>query len=148
MRGALLLLLCACAARRTPAPAEPNWKLAFPEVTEDVLRTPAPDDGPQPAATVPDNPDADADPIRRAVQVAVPAVTACFEAALTRDRELGGRIAVELDVRAGRVQEAVVLEDDLGDEETNRCVLEVLRGTAFPVDFTDSIYLPFKFNAH
>ncbi len=60
-------------------------------------------------------------------------VNGCFTAGKGRNPHLLGTLAIRVVVaRDGRVREAVVEEADLGDRETERCLLDVALGLKFP----------------
>ena len=74
-------------------------------------------------------------------------IQACYEQQLKANPNLGGRVAVDVDITAGRVTTVVVSENTTGDATLASCISKRIRGWRFPSDVTDSVYLPFALNA-
>jgi len=60
--------------------------------------------------------------VKRVVQANFKELTACYEEALGRDPEVGGRIETEWQVAAGSVTSASILSNDTGDDVLGECL--------------------------
>lgn len=87
------------------------------------------------------------DAIRGVVRKYQGQIQACYEQQLKSNPNLGGRVAVDVDITAGRVTTVVVAENTTGDSSLASCITKRIRGWRFPSEVTDSVYLPFALNA-
>jgi hypothetical protein len=73
------------------------------------------------------------DEVSETMRGAAPGVSACFGAGKARNPHLLGAVAIRVIVaRDGHVREAAIEEADLGDRETERCLVDVAIGLKFP----------------
>jgi outer membrane biosynthesis protein TonB len=87
------------------------------------------------------------DAIRGVIRKYQGQIQACYEQQLKANPNLGGRVAVDVDITAGRVTTVVVSENSTGDATLASCITKRIRGWRFPSEVTDSVYLPFALNA-
>jgi len=85
-----------------------------------------------------------ADKIRAVVKSSQGGIKACYEARLKINPSLNGRVAVLIDINAGRVGTASVDSNTTGDAELGECIRKKVRSWRFPEDVTESgVSLPF-----
>ncbi len=84
-----------------------------------------------------------ADKVRATINKYRAQIKYCYEQRLKERPDISGRIAVDVDVSAGRVTSVVVSDNTTGDSALESCVKSKIRRWRFPSDFSDSIYLPF-----
>lgn len=87
--------------------------------------------------------------IEKQMDSAKPMITACYEAALQRDRKLRGRmmIRIKTDPKTGKFHRARVASTELADQELQQCVIQTVAGLSlakptktsveadYPIDF-------------
>lgn len=88
-----------------------------------------------------------ADGIKATVRKYQAQIQSCYEQQLKSNPNLGGRVAVEIEITSGRVTTVVVAENSTGDAALASCISKRIRGWRFASDVTDSVYLPFALNA-
>lgn len=88
-----------------------------------------------------------ADGIKKTVRKYQGQIQSCYEQQLKSNPNLGGRVAVEIEITSGRVTTVVVAENTTGDSALASCISKRIRGWRFASDVTDSVYLPFALNA-
>ena len=88
-----------------------------------------------------------ADAIKATVRKYQGQIQSCYEQQLKSNPNLGGRVAVEIEITSGRVTTVVVAENSTGDSALASCISKRIRGWRFASDVTDSVYLPFALNA-
>lgn len=71
----------------------------------------------------------------------------CYELRLKENPSIGGRLAISVDIAAGRVTGVRIEENSTGDKAIEGCVIGKVRRWRFPSDATESIYLPFALSA-
>ncbi|MCB9536904.1 MAG: AgmX/PglI C-terminal domain-containing protein [Myxococcales bacterium] len=78
----------------------------------------------------------DAEDVQTAIQAAKPAVAGCYEQALKRTPDLGGRLLVQFTIRQGEgkgsLGDAEVIEDGLGNPFLGMCVIDALAKVDYP----------------
>lgn len=85
------------------------------------------------APIVADGPPLTRDEIRLVVRAKLPQVRACFDAALERDADIGGRVVLRFTIGPdGRADAIAVEEDQVGDALLAECLREQLRAWQFP----------------
>lgn len=89
---------------------------------------------PQPTASAgPNQPALSNDQIRDVIRAHPNEVQACYQQALARDPNRGGRVLVAFVIGTdGRVTRSEVRESTLGDAEAERCIAGVVSGLTFP----------------
>lgn len=90
-------------------------------------------------------PFADRPLIYETVRAKKPLLRICYQDALARDPGLSGRMKLAWTVEAGKVSDARVLSDDIGDEAMKACVLSMVEGWTFPAGVSARILFPFAF---
>ncbi len=88
-----------------------------------------------------------ADAIRDVVKKYQGQIKSCYDQQLKVNPNLSGRVAVSVEISAGRVTTVVVEENSTGDDALGSCITKRIRGWRFPTEVTDSLYLPFALNA-
>ena len=74
-----------------------------------------------------------------------PQIKSCYDERLGANPNLSGRIAVGVDISAGRVTTARIEENTTGDKDLETCVVKKVRGWRFPTEVTESgVYFPFS----
>jgi outer membrane biosynthesis protein TonB len=72
----------------------------------------------------------------------------CYELRLKENPSIGGRLAISVDIAAGRVTGVRIEENSTGDKAIESCVIGKVRRWRFPAEATESIYLPFALSAN
>jgi len=72
----------------------------------------------------------------------------CYELRLKENPSIGGRLAISVDIAAGRVTGVRIEENSTGDKAIESCVIGKVRRWRFPSDATESIYLPFALSSN
>ncbi|NOY24599.1 MAG: AgmX/PglI C-terminal domain-containing protein [Oligoflexia bacterium] len=67
----------------------------------------------------------------------------CYEARLKENPAITGRLALDINISAGRVTSVNIAENTTGDSALESCVKRKARIWRFPPEVTDAIYLPF-----
>lgn len=118
----------------TEAPtATPNSvvEVAEPEAEPESAPESAPESDPAPEATVVGS--LDRDIIRRVVQRHVDEIRDCYNAGLTKDPELEGRVTIDFIIGGeGRINSAVVHESTLKDLAVPKCIVKAVEEWVFP----------------
>ncbi len=74
--------------------------------------------------------------VQTAIQAAKPAVAGCYEQALKRTPDLGGRLLVQFTIRQGEgkgsLGDAEIIEDGLGNPFLGMCVIDALAKVDYP----------------
>lgn len=81
--------------------------------------------------------------LQRRVKTYAGAVQGCYEQALREDPELSGRVVLSLSLSAGRVSEAVVVENSTGSQELAICVESRAERWQFDTSVTLDFSVPF-----
>jgi hypothetical protein len=77
--------------------------------------------------------DIDKDLIRRIVRAHINEVRSCYNAGLTRDPNLGGRVTVQFSIIGnGKVSSSVVQENTTRDSEVGNCIAKAVKRWKFP----------------
>jgi len=86
--------------------------------------------------------------IRAVIDAKKADVKKCYEAALTRNSALAGRITVSITIGAdGKVTSVRVAATNLNNTEMERCLLEILKGLVFKAPGKEvKVSYPFTFN--
>ncbi|MEC8193074.1 MAG: AgmX/PglI C-terminal domain-containing protein [Myxococcota bacterium] len=71
----------------------------------------------------------------------------CYEQRLKENPNIGGRLAISIDIAAGRVTNVRIDENATGDKAIEGCVQSKVRRWRFSQDVTESIFLPFALSA-
>jgi TonB family protein len=75
----------------------------------------------------------DKDIIRRIIRAHINEVRSCYNAGLTKDPALAGKLVVRFELGAdGKVTSAEIVDDQLGDATVGACVAKALRRWTFP----------------
>lgn len=88
-----------------------------------------------------------ADAIRATVKRYSPRVKSCYEQRLKEVPSLGGRVAVDVSISAGRVTSVSIAENTTGDAKLESCITRSIKGWRFDASVSDDVYLPFSLNA-
>ena len=72
----------------------------------------------------------------------------CYEQRLKENPNIGGRLAISVDIAAGRVTNVRIDENATGDKAIEACVKSKVRRWRFSTDVTESIFLPFALSAN
>lgn len=72
----------------------------------------------------------------------------CYELRLKENPNIGGRLAISVDISAGRVTNVRIDENATGDKAIESCVKSKVRRWRFSTDVTESIFLPFALSAN
>jgi outer membrane biosynthesis protein TonB len=72
----------------------------------------------------------------------------CYELRLKENPNIGGRLAISVDISAGRVTNVRIDENATGDKAIEGCVKSKVRRWRFSTDVTESIFLPFALSAN
>ena len=88
-----------------------------------------------------------ADAIRATVKKYSPRVKSCYEQRLKEVPSLGGRVAVDVSISAGRVTSVSIAENTTGDSKLESCITRSIKGWRFDTSVSDDVYLPFSLNA-
>lgn len=83
------------------------------------------------------------DKIRETLRKYSGQVKYCYEARLKENPTIAGRLAIELNVSAGRVTTVNIAENSTGDSALETCVKGKARAWRFPPEVSDNIFLPF-----
>lgn len=93
----------------------------------------------------------DRDAIRRVIQENRRAFKFCYETALRRNSDLYGKVEIQWDIiEKGRVMNAHVKSNTVGDKELGRCIVTKISGLTFPeppADQVARVVYPFVFAA-
>lgn len=85
------------------------------------------------------------DAVSSALKKYAPQIKSCYDERLGANPNLSGRIAVGVDISAGRVTTARIEENTTGDKDLETCVVKKVRGWRFPTEVTESgVYFPFS----
>lgn len=85
----------------------------------------------QAAATVEGN--LDKDIVRRIVRAHINEIRSCYNAGLTRDESLAGKVGIEFTIAAdGFVSASKVVDSDLGDAKVGECMAKAVAKWQFP----------------
>lgn len=88
-----------------------------------------------------------ADAIRATVKRYNPRIKQCYEQRLKEVPTLGGRVAADVTINAGRVTSVSIAENTTGDAKLESCITRSIKGWRFDASVSDDIYLPFSLNA-
>jgi outer membrane biosynthesis protein TonB len=88
-----------------------------------------------------------ADAIRSTVKRYSPRVKQCYEQRLKEVPSLGGRVAVDVSINAGRVTSVTIAENTTGDSKLESCITRSIKSWRFDSSVSDDVYLPFSLNA-
>ena len=67
----------------------------------------------------------------------------CYEQRLKENPNIGGRLAISVDIANGRVTKVMISENQTGDKAIESCVQGKVRRWRFNAGVTESIFLPF-----
>ena len=67
----------------------------------------------------------------------------CYEQRLKENPNIGGRLAISVDIANGRVTKVMISENQTGDKAIETCVQGKVRRWRFNAEVTESIFLPF-----
>ena len=67
----------------------------------------------------------------------------CYEQRLKENPNIGGRLAISVDITNGRVTKVMISENQTGDKAIESCVQGKVRRWRFNAEVTESIFLPF-----
>jgi len=71
----------------------------------------------------------------------------CYEQRLKENPNIGGRLAISVDIAAGRVTSVRIDENATGDKAIESCVKGKVRRWRFGAEVTESIFLPFALSS-
>jgi outer membrane biosynthesis protein TonB len=74
-------------------------------------------------------------------------VQKCYEQRLKENPNIGGRLAISVDISAGRVTSVRIDENGTGDKAIESCVKGKVRRWRFGTEVTESIFLPFALSS-
>ncbi|MEC7949477.1 MAG: AgmX/PglI C-terminal domain-containing protein, partial [Myxococcota bacterium] len=88
-----------------------------------------------------------ADAIRATVKRYQARIKQCYEQRLKEVPSLGGRVAADVSISAGRVTSVSIAENTTGDGKLEACITRSIKSWRFDTSVSDDIYLPFSLNA-
>jgi len=71
----------------------------------------------------------------------------CYEQRLKENPSIGGRLAINVEIAAGRVTNVRIDENATGDKKIEDCVKGKVRRWRFSTEVTESIFLPFALSS-
>ncbi len=72
----------------------------------------------------------------------------CYESRLKQNPNIGGRLAINVNISAGRVTEVRIAENGTGDSGIEACVIGKVRRWRFAPEVSENIYLPFALSSN
>jgi hypothetical protein len=72
----------------------------------------------------------------------------CYEQRLKENPNIGGRIAISVDIVNGRVTKVMISENQTGDKAIESCIKGKVRRWRFSSEVTESIFLPFALSSN
>ncbi len=88
-----------------------------------------------------------ADAVRKALGKYRGQIKACYDQRLKENPSLAGRVVLEIDVAAGRVSSARIDQNTTGDSALGSCLTRRARSWRLPAEVSDTLLLPFTFEA-
>ncbi len=86
-----------------------------------------------------------ADAVKSALRKYQSQLKACYEGRLKQNPNLSGRVLLEIDVAAGRVGTAAIVENTTGDKELGSCISRRARGWRLPAETEGTFAMPLTF---
>jgi hypothetical protein len=71
----------------------------------------------------------------------------CYELRLKENPNIGGRLAINVNIAAGRVTQVTIAENGTGDSGIEACVVGKVRRWRFAPEVSEKIYLPFALSS-
>jgi hypothetical protein len=72
----------------------------------------------------------------------------CYELRLKENPNIGGRLAISVEIAGGRVTNVRIDNNQTGDKAIESCVIGKVRRWRFDAAVSESIYLPFALSAN
>ncbi len=88
-----------------------------------------------------------ADAVRKALGKYRSQIKACYDQRLKENPNIAGRVVLEIDVAGGRVSGARIDQNTTGDSVLGSCLTKRARSWRLPEDVSDTLLLPFTFEA-